>query len=202
MADHATLTHCLVLVNEWPALLRVALEASFVSAQESKATALERLLNICRCGFDSNPGMRVVTIAAAHLSFQDWMMMRQLECRANFQVTLKTSFRRLTRIDDRTSPAAGFNVQTPRAMARLAAHALGVLAFCLETRMRCGAKIAHDLFVAGPAFLCANELRAWNAGRRKNGLIRRAARKQNHGERGCSPDAPKQPFALTVDPSS
>jgi hypothetical protein len=33
-------------------------------------------------------------------------------------------------------------------------------------------------------------------------LIRRAARKQNHGERGHSPDAPKKLFAPTVDPSS
>ena len=37
MADGATLTHCLVLIDKWAALLRVALKAGFVSAQESKA---------------------------------------------------------------------------------------------------------------------------------------------------------------------
>ena len=100
------------------------------------------------------------------------------------------------------SSAAGFNVQTPRAVARLAAHVLGVLTFCLEPRMRRGAKVAHDLFVAGPAFLRAHELRTRNARWRENCLVRSAARKQNHGERSHSPDAPKQLFALTVDPSS
>ena len=166
MADHTTLTQCLVLVDKRAALLGVALEAGFVSAQESEATALERLLNICRSGLDSNPGMRVVTIGAIHFSFQHGMVMRQLELRPHFQMTLETSFRRLLRINDRMGRAAGFNVQTSRAMARLATHALRVLAFCLEPRVRRSAKAAHDLFMARSAFLCANELRARNAGRR------------------------------------
>ncbi len=76
MADHTTLTQRLVFVDERAALLGVALEAGFVSAQESKAAALERLLNICRCAFDSNPGMRVVTIAAAHFALQHRMVVR------------------------------------------------------------------------------------------------------------------------------
>src|SRR6266404_2974275 len=45
MADHTTLTHRLVLIYKWAALLCVTLEAGFVSAQESEAAGLERLLN-------------------------------------------------------------------------------------------------------------------------------------------------------------
>jgi hypothetical protein len=202
MAYHTALSQGLVLVNKWAALCGVTLKASLVSAQESKPAGFERLLNIGAAAFDRYPGVRIVTIDATHLSFQDRMMMRQLKLRPHFQVTLEASFRRLTRIYDRTSPAAGFNVQTTGPVARLAAHALGVFPFCLQPRMRRSAKVAHDLFVAGPAFLCADELRAGNTGWRENCLVRSAARKQNHGERSHSPDAPKQFFALTVDPSS
>jgi hypothetical protein len=153
MADDTALTHCLVLVNKWAPLLRVALEASLVSAQESEATAFECLLNVSLCTFNSDPGMRVVTIGAAHFAFQHRVMMRQLELRPDFQVTLETSLRRLTRIDNSVRRASALYVQAPGTMTRLAANVLRVLPFCLEPRMRRGAKIAHDLFVAGPAFL-------------------------------------------------
>jgi hypothetical protein len=82
-------------------LLGVALEAGFVSAQESEATAFQHLLNICRRTFDSNAHMWIVTIGAAHFAFQHRMVVRQLELRSHFQVTLETSFGRLTRIDNR-----------------------------------------------------------------------------------------------------
>jgi hypothetical protein len=94
-----------------------------------------------------------VTIGAAHFAFQHRMVVRQLECRANFQVTLETSFRRLTRIDDRVRRASAFYVQTSRPMTRLTANILRVLSFCLQSRVRRCFEITHDLFVAGPAFL-------------------------------------------------
>jgi len=166
MADHTTLTHRLVLVNKRAALRGVALEAGFVSAQESKTTGFERLLNIRAAAFDRYPLVRIMTIGAAHFAFQHRMMVRQLELRSHFQVALETSFRRLARIDDRTSPAAGFNVQTPRAMARLAANVLCILAFCHQPGMCRGAKVSHDLFMAGLAFLSADEFRARDARRR------------------------------------
>ena len=77
MTDDATLTHCLVLINEWAALLCVTLEAGFVSGQESKATGFERLLNICRGALSRDPLVRFMAIAAAHLAFKHRMMMRQ-----------------------------------------------------------------------------------------------------------------------------
>ena len=78
MANDATLTHCLVLIDKWAALLRVTLEAGFVSAQERKAAGFELLLNICRRALDRDPFVRFMAIAAAHLAFEHRMMMRQL----------------------------------------------------------------------------------------------------------------------------
>ena len=153
MASDTTLTHCLVLINKRPALLCVTLEAGFVSAQESKAAGSELLLNICRGALDRDPFVRFMAIAAAHLAFQHRMMMRQLKRCANFQVTLETSVRRLSRIDDRARSTASFDVQTPGPVARLAAHVLCVFPFRLQSSVSGCPEVAHDLFVAGRAFL-------------------------------------------------
>jgi hypothetical protein len=93
MADHATLTHRLMLVNKGAALRGVALEAGFVSAQESKTAALERLLNIGPATFNCDADVRIMAIRAAHFSFKHRMVMRQLELCPDFQVTLETGLR-------------------------------------------------------------------------------------------------------------
>ena len=97
-----------------------------VVLQESKAAGSELLLNICRSALDRDPFVRFVAITAAHLAFKHRVMMRQLECRANLQVTLETSVRRLSRIDDRARFTASLHVQTPRSVARLATHVRGL----------------------------------------------------------------------------
>jgi len=153
MADDTTLTQCLVLIHKRAALLRVTLEAGFVSAQEREAAGLKRLLNICRRAFNRDSSVRLVTIGAAHFAFRHRMMVRQLECRANFQVTLETSFRRFSRIDDRVRRAAALNVQTPRPMTGFTARILGVFTFCLESRVCRRSEVPCDLFVTGCAFL-------------------------------------------------
>src|SRR5262249_31387649 len=113
MTNDATLAHRLVLINKWAALLCVTFEAGFVSGQESKATGSELLLNVCRCALRRDPFMRFMTIAAAHFALRHWVMVRQLERRANFQMTLETGLGRLFWIDDRASSAAGCDMQTP-----------------------------------------------------------------------------------------
>jgi hypothetical protein len=153
MADHTPLSHCLVLVNKRTALRGVALEAGFVAAQESKTSGFERLLNIGAAAFDRDSLVRVVTIGTAHFAFQHRMMVGQLELCPHFQVTLETGLRIFPRIDDRVRRATGFNVQTARPVARFAAHVLRIFTFRHQPGVRCGAKIAHDRFVAGPAFL-------------------------------------------------
>ena len=153
MANSAPLPHRLVLINKRAALLCVTFKAGFVSAQKSKASGSELLLNICRGALGRDPFVRFMAIAAAHLAFQHRMMMRQLKCCANVQMTLKTGVRRLSRVDDRARAAASLNVQTPRSVARLATHVLCIFPFRLQSRVSGCPEVAHDLFVAGRAFL-------------------------------------------------
>jgi len=148
MADGTTLLHRLMWVDPGTSLLCVTFEASFVLAQESKAASFEFLLNICRRALDRYSLVRLVTIAAAHLALGHRMMMRQCERCANFQVTLKTGVRRLSRIYNRARSAAGFDVQTPRTVARLASHVLCVFPFRLQSGVSGCPEVAHDLFVA------------------------------------------------------
>ena len=153
MADEAPLPHRLVLIHKRAALLCMTFEAGFVSAHKSKAAGSELLLHICRGALRRDPLVRFMAIAAAHLSFEHRMMMRQLKRSANVQVTLETGVRRLSRIDDRALSAAGLNVQTPGTVTRLAAHVLCVFPFRLQPRVSGRSKVAHDLFVTRCAFL-------------------------------------------------
>ena len=77
-------------------------------------------------------------------------------------------------------------------MTRFAADVLGVLSFGHQPGMRRCTKVARDILVAGLATFRTNELRAGDLGRCENRSVclKRAARKQNHGERRCSPNAP------------
>ena len=204
MADSTSLPQCLVLINKRAALLRVTLEADFVWAQESEAAGLKRLLNVCWRTFDRYPLVRLVTISAAHFSFRHRMMVRQLKCRADFQVTLETGLGRLSWIDNRSSATSGFDVQTPGPVAGLAAHVRDLLwsfaalcagltydgLFCLQSRVGGCSEVAHDLLVAGGAFFRADELRARDTGRCKNRSVGRAAGKQNDGQRDRSSGTP------------
>ncbi len=190
MAHRASLAYRFMLVHERTALLRVTLEARFISAEECKSAAFKPLLNVRRGALGGDPFVRFMAIAAAHLAFKHRMVMRQGERCANFQMTLETGVGRLPRIDDRACSAASFDVQAPGSVARLATHVLCVVALRLQTRVRGCPKIAHDLFMAGGAFLRADELRAGNAGRRNNCSARRTAGKQNDGKRECSAGTP------------
>ena len=110
MANYAPLPDRFVFIDEWAALLRMTLEAGFVSAQKSKPAGSELLLNICRGALGRDPFVRLMAIAAAHLALENRMMMRQLKRCANVQVTLETCVRRLSRIDDGARSAASFDV--------------------------------------------------------------------------------------------
>jgi len=136
--------------------------------------------------------MRIMTIGTTYLAFQYWMMVRQLELCAHFQVTLKTGLRRFARIDDRLGRSAALDMQTPRSMTRFATNVLRVVSLRLQTSVRCSGESTGDRFVTGRARLGTDELRPGNAGRGENGTVRFevATRKQDDGESGSSPDAP------------
>src|SRR4051794_35390281 len=144
MASDASLAHCLVLINKRAALLRMTLEAGFVSTQEGKAAGSELLLNICGGALNGDAFVRFMAIAAAHLALEHRMMMRQLERCANFEVTLETSVRGLSRIDDRALSAASLNMQTSGTVAGLAPHIHGLL--CSFAAAFCAALTYHYLF--------------------------------------------------------
>jgi hypothetical protein len=144
MASNASLTHCLVLIDERAPLLCVTLEAGFVSSHESKAAGSELLLNIGGGSLNRDSFVRFMAIAAAHLAFEHRMMMRQLKRCTNVQVTLETSVRRFSRVDDRAPSPASLYVQTPRAMARLATHIDGRR--CSFAATFCGALSDNHLF--------------------------------------------------------
>jgi len=127
MADDATLAQRFMLVDKWPALLRVTLEAGLVFAQERKAAGFEFLLNVRRSAFDRDAFVHFVTIGAAHFAFEHGMVMRQCERCANFEVTLETGFRRLSWIYDGTGAPARLHMQTPGSVARFAAHVRDLL---------------------------------------------------------------------------
>ena len=127
MANDASLAQRFMLVDKRAALLRVTLEAGLVFAQERKAAGFEFLLDICRRALNRDAFVYLMTIRTAHFAFDHWMVVRQLECGANFQVTLETGFRRLSWIYDRAGTPAGLDVQTSGPVARFAAHVRGLL---------------------------------------------------------------------------
>jgi hypothetical protein len=153
MADHAPLTHRFVLINEWAALLCVTFETGFVSGQESKAASSKLLLNVSWRALGRDSFMRLMAIAAAHLAFKHRMMMRQLKRCPNVQVTLETSVRRFSRVNDRALSATSLNVQASGPVARFAAHVFRVVAFRLKPSVSGCAKVTYDLFVTCCAFL-------------------------------------------------
>ena len=153
MTDHATLTHGLMFINKWSALLCVTFEAGFVSRQESKSASSELLLNVCRRALGRDALVRFMAIAATHLALKHRVMMGQLKRCAHVQMTLKTSVRRFSRIDDRALSATSLNMQTPGPVARFATDIFGVVAFRLQACVSSCPEVADDLLVTGSAFL-------------------------------------------------
>jgi hypothetical protein len=92
--------------------------------------------------------VRIVTVAACHLSLQDRVMVRQIEFAPLVQVAIKTDLGRFTGVDDRVMSPARFIVFARRTVAGLAAHVDGMGAFGLQSRVRRGVEPAGDFRVA------------------------------------------------------
>jgi len=93
MADEAAFAQCLMLKDEWATLRGMTLETSFVRGQQRDTTALHRLRQTGPAAFDRTPDVRIVTIGAAHFSFEYWVTMRQFKFGANFEMALEASVR-------------------------------------------------------------------------------------------------------------
>lgn len=205
MAADATFSNSFMFENERPALRRVTLQAGVVVTEEGSAATLHALRQIRPAAFDRIALVRVMAISAADLALEHRMMMRQHERRAHFGVALEAGRRRFPWIDDRhVAATAGLHVQAAGAMARFAAHILGVGSLRLQARVCRGPEISRDRLMAGRALFGADKFGARNTGRRHDRAARFevAAGKQNERERGPSTDQPPELFALTDEPSS
>ena len=171
MAADTAFAQRFMLKYKWSALRNVTLETRLVLAKQLGSAADNLLRKTCAAAFDCAPAVRIVAIRAAHFAFEYGMMVRQLKLCADFQVALETSFRRPARIDDLAFFAAGGDVQTSRSVTSFAAHLFRVVAWRFQTRVRRGAKISSNVFVARFASLRADEFGAWNARRREDGAI-------------------------------
>lgn len=117
-----------MLKYKWTALRDVALKTGFVLTEKERASAFDFLRKTCPASLNRAADVRVVTVGAAHLVFQNRVVMRQLKLRAHFQVALETGVRRSPRIDDLAFVATGRDVQTSGAVTAFAAHFLRVIA--------------------------------------------------------------------------
>ena len=136
MAGGATFAHGLMLKNKWPALLGVALRASLMLRRQC-----------CAATFDGIPFVRIVAIAATHLAFNNRVMIRKSELTTLVEVTLETSFRRFSRIDNRVCRAATLIVNAARSMTGFTADVFRVNAFRFQARVRRSLEIACDFHV-------------------------------------------------------
>jgi len=202
VAADAAFFQSFMLEYEGAGLGDVTLETDSVSTQQQRSAAFDLLWQVRVTAFDRVSDVWVVAIRAAHLAFQHRMVVRHLKSRPHFEVALETGVRRSARVNDLALIAARRNVQTSRTVAGFATHLLGVVPGSFQTRMSRGPKIPGNRFVTGLACFRTNKLRAGNAGRCEDGAIRleRAARKQNDGQRGCSPNCPQQFLAFTAQP--
>lgn len=142
-----------MLENKRSALRDVTLETSSVLTEQLGPAANNFLRKTRPAAFNRAPRVWIVTIRAAHLAFQNRMVMRQFKFRANFQVALKTRIGRSTRIDDLAFLAATLHVETSGPVTRFAAHLFRVFARSFQTRVRRRSEIARDIFVASRAFI-------------------------------------------------
>ena len=90
MATDAAFTDCFMFKNERPALRGVTLETGVVLTEQQSSTAFDLLRQTCSAAFDRAAGVRVVTIRAAHLAFQDRMVVRHFKTGPHFKVALET----------------------------------------------------------------------------------------------------------------
>lgn len=171
MTAHTPFAKRFVLENKRATLCGMTLETGFVLAKQGHPATLERLWKIGAATFDCVASVRVMAIGATDFTLQHWVVMRQLERRAHLRMALEAGGGRFSWINDRPALAAALNMQTPRPMARLAPHVLGIITGSLQARVCRGWKTARDCFVTGCALLGSDELGARNAWRRNEGTI-------------------------------
>src|SRR5262249_12388738 len=117
MAHDAAFAHRFMFVNKGTALGGVTLETGLVRSEKSFPTAMDLLGHARGAAFHRVALVGFMAVGAAHLSFQDRVMMRQLKVAGNIQVTLQAGFRRFTRVNDQMRRAATLRMEASRTVA-------------------------------------------------------------------------------------
>ena len=157
VADGAAFAHGLMFKDKGAALIPVARGARFIQLRHGQSR--RRLENIV--------SVRVMALDTIHPSFDDGMMIRQIQLSVDLEVTLKANRRVSPRVDDESAaPAAGGDMLAPGAMAGFAAGFAGPLQIVfVKAGMRAGGKSARDVGVAIRANLVSYKGSALDLGR-------------------------------------
>jgi len=153
MANRAALAQGFVLEHIRTRLLAVALRATLVLPGHGQPAVR----------FENITAMRIVAWHATHVSFDDRVMLRQIEFGLNIQMALETRRGIIGRVDDEFCVAAGFNVFAAGTMAGFTAGlANHGRVLKMNPRMRTGGKFPDDLRVTIQAGLVSDTMRAGN----------------------------------------
>lgn len=119
--------------------------------------------------------MRVMAVAATHLSVRDGVRVRQVESTFHFQMAIEADLRRPLGIDNGVPRATALDMQASRAVTAFAADILGMHAMSFEPGVsRCG-KGFVNFRVAFGAGRGPNKLSAGNFGRHDYHAVERYA---------------------------
>lgn len=177
VANRATFAQRFVLEHDWSRLLTMTLGAAFVEPGHRESAG----------GLENVDAVRVVALHAVHATFDDGMMLRQIELCLRFQMTGETSCRVLAGIHDEfAAPAARLDVQAAGSVAGFAAALTGKLCpFKMHPRVRTRGKHAHVIRVALETSAVANVSRPRDFWRGQDSLrnVGTRVQKQRHPAR-------------------
>lgn len=142
MAGGATFPGRFMLEDKWTALRDMTFGARIGLTGEIESTAFDRMALV-----------RVMAIAAAHLSIFNRMVVWQLKTPLHFKMAAEAHFRRPVRINDGVPRAAGLRVQAAGTVAAFASNVLRVRSVRHEARVTSSRKIFVNLRVALRAVL-------------------------------------------------
>jgi len=173
VTNDAAFAHSRMFKNKRACLVTVTLRTAFILPCHGQPAGR----------FENITAVRVVALHAAHVAFDDRMMLRQIKFRVNIEMTLETRRRVITRVDDEIGAAAGFDVFAARTVTGFAAGLAGHRrSFKMNPRVRAGGKFSDDVLMAVRAGLIAHVMRTGNLQRRNHRVRRGIARCQK--ERG------------------
>jgi len=158
VTHRATLSQRFMLEDKRPRLFPMTLRAILIQPRHREPA----------CLFENVAPMRVMALNAIHVAFHHRMMLGHSKFRLRLQMTLKTRRRIFPRVHNEfPTPAAGFDMLAPRAVARFATRLpLELRIVDMDTRMRTGRKNSRDVRMALRASTIPDVSRSRNFRRR------------------------------------